>query len=90
MANPPLKIATLFLLLLSATLLWGCSAPTAAPETTVIVTVLETMPVEVTRLVEVTKEVIVTEIVEVPLSDAEKENLEKSAASVRKGIDAVR
>ena len=32
----------------------------------------------------------VTEVVEVPLSDGEKANLDKSAESVRKGIDAVR
>ena len=68
MPNSPIKIATIFLVILTALLLWGCSGTSAAPQTTVIVTVVETVPVEVTRLVEVTQEVIVTEIVEVPVT----------------------
>lgn len=68
MAKTRIGIATLFFLTITATLLWGCSAPTAAPASTVVVTVVETMPVEVTRLVEVTKEVFVTEVVEIPVT----------------------
>ncbi|MGD9092339.1 MAG: hypothetical protein PVF74_05800 [Anaerolineales bacterium] len=67
MANPRRKTATIFLILLTGLLLWSCSS-TATPETTVIVTVVETMPIEVTRLVEITREVMVTEIVEVPVT----------------------
>jgi len=62
------------LIILASSILWSCSASTPAPDTKVVVTVVETIPVEVTRLVEVTqlvevtKEVFVTEIVEIPVT----------------------
>ena len=68
MAKPRLKTPTIFLLLLTALILWGCSGSSAPAEATVIVTVVETVPVEVTRVVEITQEVIVTEIIEVPVT----------------------
>ncbi|MEJ2266592.1 MAG: hypothetical protein P8X95_24360 [Anaerolineales bacterium] len=52
----------------------GCSAATPPPAATVIVTVVSTIPVEVTRVVEVqrtvevTREVVLTQIVEVPVT----------------------
>ena len=68
MAKMPLKIAVVFLLILTALLRGACNGTAAPAEATVIVTVVETVPVEVTRVVEVTQEVIVTEIVEVPVT----------------------
>jgi hypothetical protein len=68
------KTLAIILILISAIILWGCgtSTPTTSPPE--IVTVVETIPVEVTRLVEVTQivevvqEVIVTEIIEIPVT----------------------
>ena len=74
MPYPRSKFAILSLIMLAALILWGCSTSTPAPDTQVVVTVVETIPVEVTRLVEVTqlvevtKEVVVTEIVEIPVT----------------------
>lgn len=65
----PTRITWLFALL-AAILLASCSPQPAEP---VVVTVVNTVPVEVTRMVEVqqtvvvTQEVVVTEIVEVPV-----------------------
>jgi len=52
-------------------LLWGCSAPTQPAQTPVVVTVVNTVAVEVTRMVqvpqtvEVTRQVVVTQLVPV-------------------------
>lgn len=68
------KIIAIFIVLLSAITLWGCSTSAPVTSTLEVVTVIETIPVEVTRLVEVTQlveitqEVIVTEIVEIPVT----------------------
>lgn len=65
----------IFLLVFSAFLLWGCSAPTQPVQTPVVVTVVNTVPVEVTRMVpvqqtvEVTREVLVTQLVQVPVTN---------------------
>jgi hypothetical protein len=59
------------LFIISAVLLWGCSAPTQAVQTPVVLTVVNTVAVEVTRMVpvqqtvEVTREVVVTQLVPV-------------------------
>jgi hypothetical protein len=68
------KILTIILILITATTLWGCGTSTPAISTPEVVTVVETIPIEVTRLVEVTQivedvqEVIVTEIIEIPVT----------------------
>jgi hypothetical protein len=55
-------------------LLWGCGGTTPLPPQTVVVTVVNNVPVEVTRVVtvqqttEVTREVVVTQFVEVPVT----------------------
>jgi len=74
MPYPRSIITNISLIILASFILWGCSTANPAPETTVVVTVVETIPVEVTRLVEVTQlvevthEVYVTEIVEIPVT----------------------
>ncbi len=63
-------------LALAAFSLFGCSASPQPSATPVIVTVVSTVPVEVTRIVEVpqtvevTRQVVVTQIVEVPVTPA--------------------
>jgi hypothetical protein len=65
----------IFLFVFSAILLWGCSAPTPSAQTPVVVTVVNTVPVEVTRMVsvqqtvEVTRQVLVTQLVQVPVTN---------------------
>lgn len=67
-----LKLRILFTLLLASLLAAGC-APAATP-TAMIMTVVQTVPVEVTRLaevtqmVEVTRQVVVTQLVEVTVT----------------------
>lgn len=57
-----------------ALLLWGCGRATPLPAQTVVVTMVSTFPVEVTRIVEVqqtvevTREVLITQFVEVPVT----------------------
>lgn len=74
MSSTHSKITTIFIVFLSAFILWGCSNSAPVAGTPEVVTVVETIPVEVTRLVEVTQlveitqEVIVTEIVEIPVT----------------------
>lgn len=74
MPYPWLKYTHIFLIILTTIILWGCSASAPAVDTTVVVIVVETIPVEVTRMVEITRlvkvtqKVIVTEIVEVPVT----------------------
>jgi hypothetical protein len=61
----------MILLLLLFLLMSGCTAPTSPETTPVVMTVVETVPVEVTRqvevtrFVEVTRQVIVTQLVEI-------------------------
>jgi hypothetical protein len=68
------KTLTIFLIIITATTLWGCGTSTPAISTPEVITVVQTIPVEVTRLVEVTQiveavqEVIVTEIIEIPVT----------------------
>jgi hypothetical protein len=65
----------IFLLVFFAFILWGCSTPTQPAQTPVVVTVINTVPVEVTRMVpvqqtvEVTREVMVTQLVQVPVTN---------------------
>jgi hypothetical protein len=65
----------IFSLFFYAYLLWGCSAPTQPAQTPLVVTVVNTVPVEVTRMVpveqtvEVTREVLVTQLVQIPVTD---------------------
>ena len=82
------KALTIILILISAISLWGCgtSTPTTSPPE--VVTVVETIPVEVTRLVEITQivevvqEVIVTEIVEIPVTVTPQPPTETPASEV--------
>ena len=63
-----------FLAVIFALLLWSCGGATPLPPETVVVTVISTFPVEVTRVlevqktIEVTREVVVTQFVEVPVT----------------------
>lgn len=67
------KALALFGALLLALGLWGCS-PSTPPATPEVITVIQTQPVEVTRIVEipqtveVIREVMVTSVVEVPVT----------------------
>jgi hypothetical protein len=65
----------IFPLVFFALLLWGCNSPTQPASTPVVVTVINTVPVEVTRIVpvqqtvEVTRQVVVTQLVQVPVTN---------------------
>jgi hypothetical protein len=70
-----MKNSSIILLgMLLALFLSGCSGATPSPVETVIVTIVSTFPVEVTRVVEVqrtvevTREVVVTQVLEVPVT----------------------
>ena len=68
------KTVVFVLFSLLGVLVAGCAAPTPVVPSTVVVTVVNTVPVEVTRLapvqqtVEVTRQVVVTQLVEVPVT----------------------
>jgi hypothetical protein len=66
-----IRLGLFCLFVLTTMLLWGCSAPTQPAQTPVVVTVVNTVEVEVTRMVqvpqtvEVTRQVVVTQLVPV-------------------------
>lgn len=77
------SLRTIYLIIFIAVMLSACSSPVPAPQ---VVTVVNTVPVEVTRLVEVERtvlvitEVVSTQIVEVPVTVTPTATLEATPA----------
>lgn len=76
------SLRVIFIIIFSVALLSACSSPAPTPQ---VVTVVNTVPIEVTRLVEiestvlVVTEVVVTQIVEIPVTITPTLNLEMTS-----------
>jgi hypothetical protein len=85
--TPDFRLASSSIILLSV-LLAGCNSPAYAVNAPVVITVKETVPVEVTRqvevthLVEVTRQVVVTRLVEVLVTPTPLANTETSTPTI--------